>query len=239
MVIPKLEFRGDTLFVDGQEVDQFDTPHQSGSTNLKNGLVVLHYTANNSMSGTINWFQNPEAEVSAHFVIDKDGTIAQGPSPRVKAWHAGKSSWKFKDGRQVTGTVNPVSVGIEMVKPNGSPPWPMEQVIMCVLLVRAIHKSFGTKEVAGHDQVSPGRKQDPGPSFWTYWTKAVSLIDGPSLPKPEPTPDPGPAPEPKPEPTPEVPEIEMREEKIYCPHCGDEIVIYVEGKAKMERADYE
>jgi N-acetyl-anhydromuramyl-L-alanine amidase AmpD len=231
--IPKLEFRNDVLYIDGVKAAQSSTPHYGGATDLAGGLIVLHYTGDDGPTQAINWFKDPRSKVSAHFVIGQDGHITQVLKPTVVGWHAGKSEWTFKNGEYVNG-VNGVSVGIEQIKKNGSPPWPMAQVISCVLLCRALKKQYGRAEIVGHDDVAPGRKVDPGDAYWDYWEKAVAEIDSQAPPAP------GPTPEPEPKPTPEpTPEEDTREQEITCPHCGESVLLYVTGNAKVVRADYE
>ena len=72
-------------------------------------LIVLHYTATGSLAAAVNWFKNPAAKASAHYVIDRDGTIVRMVPEAKKAYHAGKSEWQ---GRK---DVNRISIGIEIV----------------------------------------------------------------------------------------------------------------------------
>ncbi|HFB52569.1 MAG TPA: LysM peptidoglycan-binding domain-containing protein, partial [Anaerolineae bacterium] len=84
--------------------------------------VVMHATANGSLERVIDWFNNPNAQVSAHYTIGKDGTIVQHVRDEFRAWHAGKSEWK---GRK---DLNSWAIGVEMVNwNNGEDPFPEPQ----------------------------------------------------------------------------------------------------------------
>ena len=74
-------------------------------------MIVLHYTGMESAGEAIERLCDPVASVSAHYVIDEDGTVTQLVDEDKRAWHAGKSYW-----RGVT-DVNSASVGIELVNP--------------------------------------------------------------------------------------------------------------------------
>lgn len=101
--------RGDLLNLDGKLVEYVKTPNMGGELDPK--YLVVHYTAGQSMDGSINWLSNPKANASAHLVVDTDGTIVQMvPFDRV-AWHVGKSKWDGIRG------LNAHSIGIEVVNP--------------------------------------------------------------------------------------------------------------------------
>src|SRR5262245_25653555 len=86
--------------------------------------VVLHATVLNSLDEVIRHFSDPTNKVSAHYTIDRDGTIAAHVSESRRAWHAGPS--KVKDGRT---NVNDFSIGIELVNLNdGVDPFPEAQI---------------------------------------------------------------------------------------------------------------
>ncbi|MDE2621411.1 MAG: N-acetylmuramoyl-L-alanine amidase, partial [Sphingomonadales bacterium] len=74
-------------------------------------MVVLHYTGMRSAAEALERLCDPAAEVSAHYLIDEDGTVTQLVDESERAWHAGRSYW-----RGIT-DVNSASVGIELVNP--------------------------------------------------------------------------------------------------------------------------
>jgi len=84
-----------------------ESPNRGGQ--LKQTYIVIHFTAGSTMGGAERTFANPTAKVSAHLIIDRDGSILQMvPFDRV-AWHAGRSRWRGLDG------LNGHSIGIELV----------------------------------------------------------------------------------------------------------------------------
>ena len=82
------------------------SPHHNSF--LTQRFIVLHYTAGGSMAGTIDWFNNPDSNVSSHFIIDRNGDLAQCVSCDSRAWHCGESTWNGLKG------MNQFSIGIEL-----------------------------------------------------------------------------------------------------------------------------
>ncbi len=103
---------------------------------------------------------DPEAEVSAHWLVHEDGlTEALVPEDR-RAWHAGAGSWQGCE------DVNSRSIGIELANP-GDRPFPEPQMAALEALLRGIMARWpiGPEGVIGHSDMAPGRKIDPGPRF--------------------------------------------------------------------------
>jgi N-acetyl-anhydromuramoyl-L-alanine amidase len=96
--------------------------------------------------------------VSAHFVIRRDGTVEQYVSCNERAWHAGLSSFFGRE------RCNDFSVGIEL---EGSDRSPFEAAQYTTLsgVVNALMRRYPIDAIAGHSDVAPGRKTDPGPYF--------------------------------------------------------------------------
>jgi N-acetyl-anhydromuramyl-L-alanine amidase AmpD len=122
--------------------------------------VVIHSTANSSLQGVISWFNNPNAQVSAHYTIGKDGKIAQHVQDSDRAWHAGRSVWQGRN------SVNDYGVGIELVNLNdGQDPYPEAQhqanVKLCAYL--CYKYNISVDDIMGHVDIAlpPGRKSDP------------------------------------------------------------------------------
>ena len=78
-----------------------ESPNYSSRNGAKVDMIVLHCTTAATVWGTIGWFLNRESQVSAHYVVDKNGDIYQTVRDECSAWHAK--------------TVNPRSIGIELV----------------------------------------------------------------------------------------------------------------------------
>ncbi len=121
---------------------------------------TIHSTANSSLQGVIDWFNNPNAQVSAHYTIGKDGKIVQHVRDSDRAWHAGQSLWKGR------AACNDYCIGIEMVNLNdGVDPYPEAQhqanVALCAYLCYKYNISTG--DIMGHLDIAlpPGRKTDP------------------------------------------------------------------------------
>ena len=123
-------------------------------------LIVIHYTAMDSAQAAIDWLCNPEAEVSAHYVIGADGTITQLVVEEMRAWHAGVGIWQGRE------DVNSRSIGIELSN-KGDHPFAAAQMDALEVLLAGIMArwSIGPEGVIGHSDMSPGRKIDPGPKF--------------------------------------------------------------------------
>lgn len=99
--------------------------------------------------------------VSAHFVIHRDGTLEQFVSCDERAWHAGASSFFGRE------RCNDFSIGIEL---EGSDTTPFEDAQYATLaaLAKALAARYPVEALAGHSDIAPGRKTDPGPHFdWT------------------------------------------------------------------------
>ncbi|WJS98476.1 N-acetylmuramoyl-L-alanine amidase [Novosphingobium humi] len=127
-------------------------------------MVVLHYTGMRTMQEALDRLCDPAAEVSAHYLIDEDGTVIRLVPEEKRAWHAGRSYW-----RGIT-DVNSASIGIEMVNPGhefGYRPFTgaqMESLIPLLSSIMARH-NIDPSNVVGHSDVAPARKQDPGELF--------------------------------------------------------------------------
>jgi N-acetylmuramoyl-L-alanine amidase len=85
------------------------SPNRSSRRGVAINAIILHFTASATLTGTVKWFQNERARVSAHYVVGRDGTVVQMVHEHEKAWHAGRSKLEG-DPR-----VNSMSLGIEIV----------------------------------------------------------------------------------------------------------------------------
>jgi len=127
-------------------------------------MVVLHYTGMQSAEAALDRLCDPAAELSAHYMIDEDGTVIRLVDEDKRAWHAGRSYW-----RGVT-DINSASVGIELVNPGhefGYRPFSDAQIESLVPLLADIVRRHGISpaNVIGHSDVAPARKTDPGELF--------------------------------------------------------------------------
>ena len=106
--------------------------------------------------------------VSAHYLIRRDGTLIQYVDPDKRAWHAGVSSWKGRE------RCNDFSIGIEL-EVSDDVPFTEHQYEKLAELTKALFARYGTLDLAGHSDIAPGRKTDPGPWFdWSRYRASVS-----------------------------------------------------------------
>lgn len=123
-------------------------------------LVVIHYTAMHSAQAAVDWLCTPQSQVSAHYVIGRDGQLWHLVEEGARAWHAGAGAWG------AVGDVNSRSIGIELDN-CGSVPFsePLMHRLE-VLLARLLRDwAIPPERVIGHSDMAPGRKIDPGPRF--------------------------------------------------------------------------
>jgi N-acetylmuramoyl-L-alanine amidase len=127
---------------------------------LRPELIVLHYTAMASCADALARLCDPATEVSAHWLIDGDGTLHALVDEAMRAWHTGAGEW---GGR---GDVNSRSIGIELANP-GDRPFPLAQMRTLEGVLRAAMGRWGIRPegVIGHSDMAPARKRDPGPRF--------------------------------------------------------------------------
>ena len=135
-------------------------------------MLVLHYTGMETAAAAIARLQDPDAKVSAHYLVGEDGRIVRMVDEEKRAWHAGRSFW-----RGIT-DVNSASIGIEIVNPGhefGYRPFPDEQIDALLPLVADIKERHGITRgnVVGHSDIAPARKQDPGELF--PWARLAKL----------------------------------------------------------------
>ncbi|MCB0806230.1 MAG: N-acetylmuramoyl-L-alanine amidase [Bacteroidales bacterium] len=178
----------------GDKVSYVSSPNTSGKygTGLPD-TIIIHYTAGPSAESSVNTFKVKASEVSAHLVVDFDGSVVQMVDFDTIAWHAGRSA--FQDRVKL----NRYSIGIEIVNPgilkkvgdkyqawygklydasevieaihrNETSPrfWYVyreEQINAVMEICRLLKETYNIKYILGHEEVSPGRKQDPGPAF--------------------------------------------------------------------------
>jgi len=127
-------------------------------------MLVLHYTGMTSGAEALARLRDPEAKVSAHYLVEEDGRIFRLVAEERRAWHAGRSFWKGEEG------VNHASIGIEIVNPGhefGYRPFPEAQIAAVIALLADIRGRWTVEDgrILGHSDVAPARKQDPGELF--------------------------------------------------------------------------
>lgn len=127
-------------------------------------MIVLHYTGMKTGEEALARLRDPEAKVSAHYLVEEDGRVFRLAPEERRAWHAGVSFWR---GRR---NVNGDSIGIEIVNPGhewGYRAFPDAQVAAVIELLADIRTrwSIEDRDIVGHADVAPTRKEDPGELF--------------------------------------------------------------------------
>ena len=150
-----------------------------GKRKLPINMLVLHYTGMQSGKAALDWLCNEESKVSAHYLVEEDGRVFNLVREDDRAHHAGVSHW-----RGIT-DVNSASIGIEIVNPGhewGYRPFPAAQMDAVIPLVSEIVQTHSIKprNVLGHSDIAPDRKEDPGELF--DWAALAKL--GLAVPRP-------------------------------------------------------
>jgi N-acetylmuramoyl-L-alanine amidase len=134
-----------------------------GTTNFglrKPDFVIIHHTAQNSCEQTLQTFTLKRTQVSAHYVICKDGTIHHMLNDYLRAWQAGISSWgNNKD-------INSCSIGIELDN-NGAESFTTNQIGSLLTLLDTLKQRYHipAANFIGHADIAPPRKNDPNVYF--------------------------------------------------------------------------
>ncbi|MBF0169281.1 MAG: N-acetylmuramoyl-L-alanine amidase [Alphaproteobacteria bacterium] len=146
---------------------RFDSPspnHDERPDGTPIDMLVIHYTGMKSATEALARLADPAAKVSAHYLIDEDGSIHALVPEERRAWHAGLAFWR--DQRDI----NARSIGIELVNPGhefgyrGFPEAQMKALINLATKILSRHP-IAPRNVVGHADVAPTRKQDPGEFF--------------------------------------------------------------------------
>jgi len=134
-----------------------------GTTNFnmrKPNFVIIHHTAQNSCEQTLKAFTRKASNVSAHYVICKDGTVHHMLNDYLRAWQAGNSKWG-----SVT-DINSSSIGIELDN-TGFETFSDEQIASLLRLLTKLKKTYNipAANFIGHADIAPRRKNDPNITF--------------------------------------------------------------------------
>ncbi len=132
-------------------------------------MLVLHYTGMETAELARDRLCDPAAEVSAHWLVSEDGKVENLVPEEKRAWHAGVGSWNGQT------DINSASIGVEIVNgghnvplPDGSlPPYPDVQILAVIKLCKDIltRHPIAMKNIVGHSDIAPERKEDPGEHF--------------------------------------------------------------------------
>jgi N-acetylmuramoyl-L-alanine amidase len=176
---------------DGLPVNFVATDNMGGT--IRPLYLIIHYTAGSSVESAVNTFKNRDAKVSAHLTVGRQGELVQMVPFNRRAWHAGKSRWGEleglngfsigielvnagklqRQGGQWTswfGRTYPDDEVLEATHRHESTPagwhtFPGVQIEAAIEVGQALQSRYDFVDILGHDDISPGRKVDPGPAF--------------------------------------------------------------------------
>ena len=137
-------------------------------------MLVLHYTGMQSAEAALDRLCDSAAAVSAHYLIEENGTLWRLVREDRRAWHAGVAYWRgHRD-------INARSIGIELVNPGhefGYRPFPKAQMETLATVARDLLGEYAipARNVVGHSDVAPTRKQDPGELFDWHQLAAAGI----------------------------------------------------------------
>lgn len=140
----------------------------------KPSMIIIHYTGMKTGEEALERLCDLKSEVSAHYLIEEDGRLFQLVDDDKRAWHAGVSAWAGET------DINSASIGIELVNPGhewGYRAFPDVQIDVLIDLCRDLicKYNIAPERILGHEDVAPGRKQDPGELFpWDKLKTALS-----------------------------------------------------------------
>lgn len=126
----------------------------------KPNFIILHHTAQDSLQQTLKTFTLKRTNVSAHYVVARDGKVVHMLNDYLRAWHAGNGSW----GKNTD--LNSCSIGIELDN-NGYEPFSDQQIISLLALLTKLKKDYNipAQNIIGHADIAPSRKKDPSAFF--------------------------------------------------------------------------
>lgn len=126
----------------------------------KPNFIIIHHTAQDSLQQTLKTFTLTATQVSAHYVISKDGKVVHMLNDYLRAWHAGNGSW----GKNTD--INSASIGIELDN-NGITPFTDNQILSLIALLTKLKKDYNIpiQNIIGHSDIAPTRKKDPSAFF--------------------------------------------------------------------------
>jgi N-acetylmuramoyl-L-alanine amidase len=169
--------------------DSIATGNWVGTTNFnlrKPNFVIIHHTAQNSCEQTLKTFTTTKTQVSAHYVICKDGTIHHMLNDYLRAWHGGVAKWGNNT------DINSSSIGIE-IDNNGFETFTDPQISSLLTLLMTLKKAYTipTANFIGHQDIAPGRKVDPNvyfpwkrladSGFGIWWSDTTNVVVPPDF----------------------------------------------------------
>lgn len=146
-------------------------PHPSQNFNdrpsgIKIDTIIIHHTNMTNADVALERLCDPDAKVSAHYLIDQKGNVFQLVPDQHRAWHAGVSFWQGET------NINCRSIGIELdydgeKKESFLRLFPNIQIKCLLELLNqlCLKHSIVKNRIIGHSDIAPQRKEDPGENF--------------------------------------------------------------------------
>ena len=130
--------------------------------------IVELFTNRLNMNAHPHFATLANQRVSAHFLIRREGSIAQFVSCAMRAWHAGASSWRGRE------RCNDFSIGVELEGADDVPYADLQYATLATL-TRALRRRYRIRDIVGHSDIAPHRKTDPGPAFdWARFRRMIA-----------------------------------------------------------------
>ncbi len=148
----------------GAVVERPSPNHGPRPAGVPTDMLVLHYTGMLDAASALERLCDRTSGVSAHYLIDEDGTTYRLAPEARRAWHAGASAWGGAT------DINGRSIGIELANPgheHGYRPFPEAQMAALERVAGgAVRRhAIPPRRVVGHSDIAPARKRDPGELF--------------------------------------------------------------------------
>jgi N-acetylmuramoyl-L-alanine amidase len=173
------------------KIDFKQTPNTGSAITPK--FLIMHYTAGVSKSSSVSWLTNKIAKASAHLVIGRDGSITQLAAFNVATWHAGVSRWfnivglnncsigieldnagrmrkvgnRWQAASGQTYNDNEVTIARHKHEEDatGWHAYTERQINSAFAVSQLLVSHYNLKDILGHEDIAPFRKNDPGPAF--------------------------------------------------------------------------
>ncbi|MGN7610931.1 N-acetylmuramoyl-L-alanine amidase [Magnetococcales bacterium HHB-1] len=190
----RLEINAQHQLTGSAVVEQRSSPNHSGAFKAGlPDAIIIHYTAGSSREASVRTLMDSTKKVSAHLVVGRDGLISQLVPFNIRAWHAGKSRFGnrsgynnysigieidnvgplTKEGGQYLSWFKKAYPEAEVIKAvhrneQNERYWQRytdQQIDLVKRICEQLIKKYKIREILGHEEISPGRKTDPGPAF--------------------------------------------------------------------------
>jgi N-acetylmuramoyl-L-alanine amidase len=178
----------------GDNITYKATPNTSGqfANNLPD-TIIIHYTAGSSAESSVRTLVDPKSKASAHLVIGRDGSITQLAAFNVVTWHAGESAYKDRVGfnkysigieidnagpltqradgyyswfgRKYEEKDTVFAIHRNQAAPRYWHAYTEAQIVAVFTICELLKAAYNIKFILGHEEISPKRKEDPGPAF--------------------------------------------------------------------------